>query len=244
MHGHLVIFEVQSADRRATSPAESRDIKVIVTMPQKGITMEMKPGLVVGFEIVSQANRMLCTIDIVNNPELELHIVHVQDARGRCTLCNVFGHIFMDCDNLKPARPRCSIVPQVGDKMYKSKIKLRHVVTTYKDHIVGLILDPGASILQYAGTGIWPCDQMKNSHKLNKCACKSAACAGNINWQGDAHNDTNAFNLAFGANKEEIKQKSLRASRLLRDAESAVDKICTYIGDHTAYLKGGRRLMS
>jgi len=32
--------------------------------------MEMKPGLVVGFEIASQPNRMICTIDIVNNPEL------------------------------------------------------------------------------------------------------------------------------------------------------------------------------
>jgi len=107
----------------------------------------------------------------------------VQDARGRCTLCNVFGHIFMDCDKLKPARPRCSIVPQVGGKMYKSKIKLRHLVTTYKDHIVGLALNPGASMHQYAKTGIWSCDQMKKSPKLNKCACKSSARAGkNINW--------------------------------------------------------------
>ena len=183
MHGHLVCFEVQSADRRATRPG-SKDIKVIVTMPQKGITMEMKPGLVVGFEIASQPNRMLYTIDIVNNPELELCIAHAQDARERCTLCNVFGHIFVDCDKLKPARPRCSIVPQVEDKMYKLKIKLRHGCGDHVqgDHIVGLALDPGASMHQYTETGIWPCDQMKNSPKLNKCACKSAARAGNIIW--------------------------------------------------------------
>jgi len=129
----------------------------------------------------------------------------------------------MDCDKLKPARPRYSIVPQVGDKMYKLKIKLRHVVTTYKDQ-EGLALD------------IWHCDQMRNSPKLNKRMRKRGVFAGNINWHGEACDDTNALNLAFGANKKDIKQKSLRAIRLLRYAESAVVQIRTYISDHTAYL--------
>ena len=128
----------------------------------------------------------------------------------------------MDCDKLKPARLGCSIVPQVGDKMYKLKIKLRHVVTTYKDQ-EGLALD------------IWHCDQ-RNSPKLNKRMRKRGVFAGNINWNGEACDDTNAFNLTVGANKKDIKQKSLRASRLLRNAESAVVQIRTYISDHTAYL--------
>ena len=69
-------------------------------------------------------------------------------STGRCASCEALGHISMNCDTLKPVRVRCSIVPQAGNKIYKLKIKLRHVVTTNKDQ-EGPILDPGASMHQH-----------------------------------------------------------------------------------------------
>jgi hypothetical protein len=56
----------------------------------------------------------------------------------------------------------------------------------------------------------------------------------NINWQGSRHNDVEAVNQAFGTNEGEIKQRSLEAIRLLRQADSVLTKICNYIEDCTA----------
>jgi hypothetical protein len=58
----------------------------------------------------------------------------------------------------------------------------------------------------------------------------------NINWQGNSHDDVNALNQAFGANKGDIKQKSLETIRLLRQAESALDEICNCVDDCTAFV--------
>ncbi len=44
-------------------------------------------------------------------------------------------------------------------------------------------------------------------------------------------------NQAFGVDEMEIKQKSLEAIRLLRQAaDHVLNKICKYIDDHTAYV--------
>jgi hypothetical protein len=40
-----------------------RDISVIATMPQKGITIEMKAGVILGQQLAVQADRFLETID-------------------------------------------------------------------------------------------------------------------------------------------------------------------------------------
>ncbi len=45
-----------------------------------------------------------------------------------------------------------------------------------------------------------------------------------------------AVNQVFGASKVEIKQKSLEALRLLRQADHALDKIHEYLADHTKYV--------
>jgi hypothetical protein len=42
-----------------------------------------------------------------------------------------------------------------------------------------------------------------------------------------------AVDQMFGANKVEIKQKTLEALRLLRQADHTVDKICKYFADRT-----------
>jgi hypothetical protein len=45
-----------------------------------------------------------------------------------------------------------------------------------------------------------------------------------------------AVNQLFRANEVEIKQKSLEALRLLRQADHALDKIHKYLADSTEYV--------
>jgi hypothetical protein len=93
------------------------------------------------------------------------------------------------------------------------------------------ILDPGATMHQRAGTGIWCCDTLMNI--LKQQHKKIARNKRNRNWQGNRHNDVEAVNQVFGANKMEIKQKTLKALRLLRQADHALDKICKYLADRS-----------
>jgi hypothetical protein len=58
-----------------------------------------------------------------------------------------------------------------------------------------------------------PKDAQKRQHK------KVARNKRNRNWQDSRRNDMEAVNQVFGANKVEIKQKSLEAIRLLRQAD-------------------------
>jgi hypothetical protein len=76
---------------------------------------------------------------------------------------------------------------------------------------------------QQAGTGIWHCDMPKN---VQKQQCKKVTrnkC--NRIWQGSRHTDVEAVDQVFGANKVEIKQKTLEVLRLLRQADHALDEI-------------------
>jgi hypothetical protein len=97
-----------------------------------------------------------------------------------------------------------------------------------------LILDPGATMHQWAGTGTWHCDTPKNAQKQQYIKVARNKC--NRNLQGSGCNDVEAVNQVFGANKVEIKQKSLEALRLLRQADHALDKICKYLTDCTEYV--------
>jgi hypothetical protein len=54
-----------------------------------------------------------------------------------------------------------------------------------------------------------------------------------MNWQGSRHNDVESFNQLFGANKVEIKQKTLEALRLLRQADQALNEVCEYYNNFT-----------
>ncbi len=58
----------------------------------------------------------------------------------------------------------------------------------------------------------------------------------NRNWQRSWRNDVQAVNQMFGANKVEIRQKSLEALRLLGQADHVLDKICKYLADRTEYV--------
>jgi hypothetical protein len=55
----------------------------------------------------------------------------------------------------------------------------------------------------------------------------------NRNWQSSRHNDVEAVNQLFGANKVEINQKMLKALRLLRQADHAVNEVCEYFDNLT-----------
>ena len=96
------------------------------------------------------------------------------------------------------------------------------------------ILDPGATMHQQAGTGIWHCDMPGNTQKQQHK--KVARNKRNRNWQGSRRIDVEAVNQVFGANKVEIKQKTLEALKLLRQADHALDKICKYFDDLTEYV--------
>ena len=54
-----------------------------------------------------------------------------------------------------------------------------------------------------------------------------------MNWKGGRHKDMEAVDELFGANKVEIKQKTLAALRLLRQADQALDEVCKYFDNLT-----------
>jgi hypothetical protein len=93
------------------------------------------------------------------------------------------------------------------------------------------ILDPSATMHQQAGTGIGHHDALKYGQKQQHK--KVARNKRNRNWQGSRHNDVEAVDQVFGANEAAIKQKTLEALRLLRQANHALNKIWKYLADHT-----------
>ena len=96
------------------------------------------------------------------------------------------------------------------------------------------ILDPGATRHQQAGTGIWHRDTPRKAQKQHYK--KVTKYKSNTNLQGSRCNDVEADNQVFDGNDVEIKQKSLEAIRLLRQADQALDKICKFITVCTEYV--------
>ena len=127
VQGTLVSFEVKSADRKVP---ERWGISVIAHMPSKGITMVIQLGVVLATKLAAGCDNMLINIDKTYNPDLEKGIIDAQEAMGRCALCDHWGHIGKDYTKTRPPGVRCSGTPQPGEKMYRSKVKLRHVVVT------------------------------------------------------------------------------------------------------------------
>jgi hypothetical protein len=58
------------------------------------------------------------------------------------------------------------------------------------------ILDPGATMHQQAGTGIWCCSMPRNAQKQQHK--KAARNKRNRNWQNSRHNDVEAVDQLFG----------------------------------------------
>jgi hypothetical protein len=93
------------------------------------------------------------------------------------------------------------------------------------------ILDPGAMMHQWAGTGIWHLGMPRNTQKQQHQ--KVTRNRRNMNWQGSRHNDLEAVDQLFGANDVEIKQKTLEALGLLRKADHVLDEVRKYFDNLT-----------
>jgi hypothetical protein len=79
--------------------------------------------------------------------------------------------------------------------------------------------------------GIWCCNRTKKAQK--QYYKKVAKYKRNRNWQNSRCNNVEAVNQLFGANKVEIKQKTLEACGLLRQADHALDEACKYFDNLT-----------
>ncbi len=153
-----------------------------------------------------------------------------QAAAGVCYLCAKCGHISVDCPQLKLGGPQ-NKVEHIGS-WYRSNVNMQNLPKLYKiRNRKNPILDTGAMMHQQAGTGIWHHDTPRNTQKQQHK--KAARNKRNRNWQNSRHNEVKAFDQLFGANKVEIKQKTLEALRLLRQADQALNEICEYFNNVT-----------
>jgi len=110
---------------------------------------------------------------------------------------------------------------------YRSNVNMQNLPKLYKiRNRKKHILDPDAMMHQQAGTGIWHCDTPMNTQKWQHKKAARNKC--NRNWQNSRHNDVEAVDQLFGADKVEIKQKTLEALRLLRQADQALNEVCKY----------------
>ncbi len=157
--------------------------------------------------------------------------IREQEASGVCCLCANPEHTFVSSPRLKSGD--LQIEAECMGEWYWSTVNKRNLPRLYKIRKEP-ILDPGATRHHQAGTGIWHCDTPRKAQKQHYK--KVAKYESNVNWQGSRRNDMEAVNQAFGTNEMEIKQKSLEAIRLLRQADCALGKICKYIIDCTTYV--------
>jgi hypothetical protein len=107
-------------------------------------------------------------------------------------------------------------------------------MSTTKKNIMRNKQEKTKEFKQQSGTGIWHGDTPRKAQKQHYK--KVAKYKSNLNWQGSRCNYVEADNQVFGANEAEIKQKSLEAIRLLRQADQALDENCKFIADCTAYV--------
>jgi hypothetical protein len=143
-------------------------------------------------------------------------IMKEQEAAGVCYLCVEHGHISVGCPILESGGPQ-NKVEGVGQR-FQSNVNAQNLPKLYKIRKEP-IHDPGATMHQQAGTGIWCRDMPKKSQKQHHK--KVAGKQHNRNWQGSRRYDVEAVNQVFGVNEVEIKLKSLEVLRLLRQADQA-----------------------
>jgi hypothetical protein len=94
--------ELQIDPRAARAYTPGWDITVIASMPQKGITMKIKPEVILGQHLAIQADKFLEIIDKSLKPVTGGQmIMREQEAAGVCYLCAKHGHISVNCPRLK-----------------------------------------------------------------------------------------------------------------------------------------------
>ncbi len=99
-YGCLEDLKIDSKKVRVCTPGWS--FTVISSMPAKGITMKIKPEVILGQQLAARADRFLEIIDESLNPVPGGQmIMREQAAAGVCYLCAKCGHISVDCPGLK-----------------------------------------------------------------------------------------------------------------------------------------------
>jgi hypothetical protein len=157
-------------------------------------------------------------------------IMREQAAAGVCYSCAKRGHISVNCLGLKLGGPQ-NKVECIGS-WYRSNVNMQNLPKLYEiRNRKNPVLDPGATMHQQAGTGMWHCDMPRNTQKQQHNKATRNKC--NRNWQNSRHNDMEAVDQLFRANKVEIKQKMLDALRLLRQADQALNEVCEYFNNLT-----------
>jgi hypothetical protein len=104
-YGCLEELKVDPKNVRACTPGWS--ITVEAVMPRTGINMKMKPEVIIGQQLVIQADRSLRIIDKPLDPVTGGRmIMREQEAAGVCYLSAKHGHISVDCPRLKLGGPQ------------------------------------------------------------------------------------------------------------------------------------------
>jgi hypothetical protein len=89
-------------------------------------------------------------------------IIREQEVADVCYLCAKYGHISVACPRLKSGGPQ-NKAEHIG-QWYQSTINMQNLPRLYKIKKEP-ILDPGATMHQQAGTGIWHRDTKKKPPK-------------------------------------------------------------------------------
>jgi hypothetical protein len=99
-YGCLEELEVVPETARACTLG--RSITVEALMPSTGITIKMKPEVVIGCQLAVHADMFLGIINESLDPVTGgKMIMREQEADGVCYLCVKRGHISVDCPGLK-----------------------------------------------------------------------------------------------------------------------------------------------
>jgi hypothetical protein len=99
-YGHLEELEIDS--KKASACTLGWSFTVIASMPEEGITMKIKPEVILGQQLAARADGFLEIIDKSLNPVTGSQmIMREQEAAGVCYLCTKHGHISVDCPGLK-----------------------------------------------------------------------------------------------------------------------------------------------
>jgi hypothetical protein len=115
----------------------------MANMPQKGITMKIKPDAILRQQLAVQADGFLEIIDKSLNPVTGGQmIMREQVAAGVCYLCARSGHISVGCPRLNLGGPQ-NEAERIGS-WYRSNVN--NVVQEISKHVGAFIACPGAQV--------------------------------------------------------------------------------------------------
>ncbi len=119
------------------------DIIVIAQMPQKGVTMKIKVGVILVQHLAVQADRFLETLDKLCYPVTGSQMnMREQEAAWVCYLCATRGHTSDNCPRLKTGEPQ--IKAACMGEWYQSTVNMWNLPRLYKIRKEP-ILGPGAT---------------------------------------------------------------------------------------------------